>query len=287
MTQPDVTRAEAGSDTAAWPLRQARSELMLRLQFFALEPERVLDLGAGRCEGTLELARRFPRAGIIAIDHRPQALARASHSLWRRSRYQRVCAEGGSLPLADAGCDLICSNLPLPGHERLDTLFAEWRRVLRPGGLLLFSGFAPDTLQELRSAWASVDAQPHVEEFADLPQVAEALMHAGFIEPVIDVERYRRHYLDLRALQQELRQMGPRHAQRARPSGLGGRARTLAMGAAYERMREAAGLPVTWELLFAAAFAGSPSGQTAARGAARSGEQVIPLERVRGRRHRS
>src|SRR5581483_7021910 len=102
-------------------------------------------------------------------------------------------------------------------------------RVLRPGGLLLFSSFAPGTLQELRSAWAEVDARVHVNEFADLPQVAEALLRSGFIEPVIDVERLGRHYPDLKALKHELKQMEARPAPGIRPSGLGGRKRVQAL----------------------------------------------------------
>ena len=256
----------------------AREELLQRLQFFSLEPECVLDIGAGTYQGTRELARRFRCARTVAIDRAPQRLARAPRWLWRR-RFEQVCADAYALPLATACCDLIFGNLLLQGGERLDALFTELRRVLRPGGLLLFSSFAPRTLQELRSAWAGVDAEPHVNEFADLPQVAEALLRSGFIEPVIDVESLRHHYPSVQALQHELKQMGVRHESRVHPRGLGGRTGIEAMGRAYEAVREPAGLPATWELLYGAAFAGSAS----VKEAAGPDGHVISLDRLRRR----
>ncbi len=191
-----------------------------------------------------------------------------------------MCADAYALPLVDGCCDLIFCNLMLQGGERLDELCAELRRVLRPRGLLLFSGLAPGTLQELRSAWASVDGAAPLNEFADLAQVAEALVRSGFVEPVIDVERQRRHYPNVQALQRELKQLGGPNAARTRSRGLGIEAPTEAMLAAYERLREAAGLPVTWELMYGAAFAGSDGGKSIAHAA---DEHVIPLDRVRRR----
>jgi malonyl-CoA O-methyltransferase len=274
-------RAAAGYDGAARLQALARAELLQRLQFFPLDPERVVDLGAGTCQGALELTRYFRRAHIIAIDLAPLMLAQAPRSLWRRRRFERVCADAYALPLADGCCDLIFSNLMLQWREHLDELFAEARRVLRPGGLLLFSSFGPGTLEELRAAWASVDAGPHVNEFADLPPIAEALMRTGFAEPVIDVERQRHHYPSVQALKRELKQIGGQNVARSRARGLGGRARAEAMRAAYEQVREPAGLPATWELLYGAAFAGGERAGTAAR----PDEQVIPLDRI-GRRGR-
>lgn len=279
-------RAASGYDAAARLQQQARTELLQRLQFFELDPHCVLDLGAGTCHSTLELARRFRQARTVAIDLAPHMLAQAPRSLWRR-RFERVCADAYALPLRDRCCDLIFSNLMLQWCERLDELFAELHRVLRPGGLLLFSSFAPATLQELRSAWASVDAGPHVNDFADLPELAEGLMRSGFLEPVLDVERHRHYYPSVQALKRELKQIGAQNAARARARGLGGRRRAEAMRAAYEQAREEAGLPVTWELLFGAAFAtGSAAPSRGGRPAAGAAERVIPLERIRRARAR-
>lgn len=272
---------DSATSEAAGSLQDyARAELCQRLEFFTLQPECVLDLGAASRQDTLELARRFPRARTIALDLRSHKFTAAPRwSWWRRRRYERVCANADALPLADGCCDLIFSNLTLPCCERPHELLAQLRRLLRPGGLLLFSSFAPDTLQELRAAWASVDTGPHVSEFAALPLLGESLVRSGFIEPVIDVERQRRHYPSLQAVKRELRHIGAQKGAPGRPNGLGGRARTVAMCAAYDRAREAKGLPVTWELLFGAAFAGSERPQPATGGV----EHLISLDRVRRR----
>jgi len=87
--------------------------------------------------------------------------------------------------------------------------FAEICRVLRPGGLLLFSTLGPQTLEELRSAWRAVDTTPHVSEFVDLPQLSVAMGGAGLAEPVLDTDQVVRHYPDPLALMRELKGLGP------------------------------------------------------------------------------
>ena len=93
---------------------------------------------------------------------------------------------------------------------------AEMRRVLRPGGLLLASSFGPETLQELRAAWAAVDDGVHVNRFVDVHDLGGALQRAGFIEPVLDVDRHVHHYADVRALMGELKSIGAHNVNAGR-----------------------------------------------------------------------
>jgi malonyl-CoA O-methyltransferase len=272
-------RAAPRYDAAAMLQRQTRAELLQRLEFFNLEPRCVLDLGAGTCRSTLELARRYPRALVIAADIADRMLAQAPRQRWRRMRFERVCADAYGLPLAARSADLIYCNLMLQWCDRLPDALTELARVLRPGGLLLFSSFASGTLEELRSAWAGIDARPHVHEFPNLTEVAEALMRAGFVDPVIDVERQKRHYPTVPALMRELKQIGAQNAARDRARGLGGRARFAAVCRTYEQLREPAGIPATWELLYGAAFAGDHANERR-----RSAEYTVPIASVgRGR----
>ena len=101
--------------------------------------------------------------------------------------------------------DLIFSSLMLQWCEQPQRAFAEIARVLRPEGLLLFSTLGPQTLDELRGAWRSVDAGPHVSEFIDLPQLSMLLAGAGLAEPVLDTDQLVRHYPDALALMRELK----------------------------------------------------------------------------------
>ncbi|HLQ12908.1 MAG TPA: malonyl-ACP O-methyltransferase BioC [Steroidobacteraceae bacterium] len=276
-------RASAHYHEAARLQSAVGAELLERLQFFSLEPRVIIDLGAGTGRGAAALRARFPRARVIAVDLVFPMLqeARRRQRFWRR--YDCVCADGCALPFAAQSIDLVYCNLMLQWCAEPAKLFEQLRRVLRPGGLLLFSSFGPATLQELRSAWASVDTLGHVSAFTDMPQLGEALMKAGLSEPVMDQELRRHHYADVYALMNELREIGARHAAVDRRRSLTGPHRLRAMAAAYEKLREAAGLPASWEVICGAAFAGraQPDGGDDSSGGR---ETAIPLDAVR--RHR-
>jgi malonyl-CoA O-methyltransferase len=273
-------RASAHYHSAAQLQAAVGAELLERLQYFPLEPRVIVDLGAGTGRGAAALRARFPRARVIALDlvYAMMQEARRRQRFWRR--YDCVCADGCALPFAAQSVDLVYCNLMLQWCASPAALFQELRRVLRPGGLLLFSSFGPATLQELRSAWAGVDERTHVSAFTDMPQLGVALMKAGMTEPVMDRELQVRHYADVYALMNELRAIGARHAATDRRRSLTGRHRLQAMATAYESMREAKGLPVSWEVICGAAFAGQPqSGTTDNFSAGR--ETAVPVSAVR------
>ena len=138
-----------------------------------------------------QLKRRFRRAQVVAADIAPQMLAATR----RRSRWWRpircVEADARALPFESASFDLVFTNLMLQWVDPPDWRWPQMRRVLRPGGLLLASSFGPETLQELRAAWAEVDDGAHVNRFVDVHDLGRALQRAGFAEPVLDVDRHR------------------------------------------------------------------------------------------------
>ena len=167
----------------------------------------------------------------------------------------QVCADARALPLAEASVDVLFSNLCVQWVEDLDALFAGFRRVLKPNGLLLVSTFGPETLWELRDAFAHADAAPHVSPFADIAGFGDALVRAGFRQPVLDREEETTHYPDLPALMRELRAIGATNALASRRHTLTGRSRFATAASAYETHRDAQGLPATWETITAMAWA--------------------------------
>ena len=206
-------RASASYDAAAVLQGEVRGLLLERLQLTVLEPRLILDAGAGTGIASRELKRRYPKARVLALDSAERMLsAAAARGSWLRP-LSRVCADAARLPLADASVDLIFSNFLLPWSDT-DRLLAEFRRVLAPRGLLTFSTLGPDTLRELRGAWASVDSNPRVHAFIDMHDLGDALVRSGFAEPVLDVERYTLEYPDVRAPRGGLE--GPGRGERAR-----------------------------------------------------------------------
>jgi malonyl-CoA O-methyltransferase len=133
-------------------------------------------------------------------------------------------------------------------------------RVLKPGGLMVFSSFGPDTLKELRAAWAEADQQPHVSRFLDMHDVGDAMLAAGLRDPVLDVFRYTLTYSEPRKLLEELRGLGATNADQTRERGLTGKSHYRRMLAAYETMRVDGRIPATWEVISAHAW-GPPAGQ--------------------------
>jgi malonyl-CoA O-methyltransferase len=259
-----------------------REELLARIQYFKIQPQQVLDLGAGTGEASISLRRRFRNAAITAIDVAPQMLLRARRRQWPWRRFHRVCADARALPLASDSVDLIFSSLMLQWCDDPLPALAEMQRVLKPGGVLLLSSFGPQTLYELRAAWAAVDTFAHVSEFPGLPQLGDALSRAGFSEPVLDVEARLSHYASIGALAAELRAIGARNAAADRPRGLTTRAQLQRLTHTYEQRRSSLGLPATYEIVYAAAFAGDAASAGAA-GRHTAGEILIPVAHVRRR----
>ena len=252
-------------------------------------PRRVLDLGCGTGRASRAMQARWPKADVVSLDLALPMLregrAAARPGGWLANPFARrplpVCADARALPLADASVDVLFSNLCLQWVEDLDAVLAGFRRVLKPHGLLLFSTFGPATLWELRGAFAQADDVPHVSPFADIAGVGDALVRAGFHQPVLDREDERTHYPDLPALMRELRAIGATNALASRRHTLTGRTRFRVAAEAYEAQREAHGLPASWEILSAMAWA--PEAGTPIR---EGGVDVtaVPLSRIPIRR---
>lgn len=277
--QRAFARAAQTYDAHAVLQHEVEQRLLERLDYVTATPARVLDLGCGPGRAAQALRARWKSAQVVALDLAAPML-RLIKPAWLRP-IQRVNADARALPLADASVDVLFSNLCVQWIEDLPALFDECRRVLRPGGYFTFSTFGPDTLHELRAAWGAVDRRPHVSTFVDIARVGDALMHAGFRDPVLDTEHFTLTYGDAFALMRELKAIGATNADPRRARGLTARARLRAVAAAYEAHRTDGVLPATYEVICAHAFAPDPT-QPRRRGGAEVAS--FPIERLRGSR---
>ncbi|KRT55193.1 malonyl-acyl carrier protein O-methyltransferase BioC [endosymbiont of Ridgeia piscesae] len=248
-------RAAARYDEVAVLQRETAQRMLERLDYIRHQPAVILDVGAGTGEATAKLAARYRKAQVIALDFALPMLqqARRRGPLFRKPRC--LCGDAEQLPLADASVDLIYSNAALQWCNDLNATFRELLRVLRPDGLLMFSTFGPDTLHELRHSWAQVDGMPHVSPFPEMHQVGDALVSAGFADPVVDVERVTLTYEAVAGLMRDLKTLGAHNVTRGRHKGLTGKGRLQAMYQAYEAFRRDGRLPATYEVVYGSAWA--------------------------------
>jgi malonyl-CoA O-methyltransferase len=251
-------------DEAAVLQNEIGDRLMERLDYIRLQPRRILDLGAGTGMFTSALMKRYRKADVVALDIAKPML----HCVKQRAGWLRkpgcVCADSESLPFNDDSFDFIFSNLMLQWCTDLEATFVELRRVLSPGGLLMFTTFGPDTLMELRASWEAVDGYTHVNSFIDLHDVGDSLLHTKWAEPVMDSERITVTYRELRGLMQDLKHIGAHNVTSGRPRGLTGKRHLQQLVDAYEPFREDGVLPASYEVVYGHAW--SPLNKHSAAG---------------------
>jgi len=249
------SRAADHYDEVAILQREIGQRMIERLEVVRMQPELILDLGAGTGVASAELSTLYRKARVLALDFAfPMLLqTRKRGSFLRKPRC--LCADLEQMPLADGCVDLIYSNAAIQWSNDLGQAFREFLRVLKPGGLLMFSTFGPDTLKELRLAWSTADGFSHVSRFPDMHDVGDALVRARFADPVMDIDRMTLTYEDVGGLMRDLKVLGAHNVTQGRLRGLTGKGRMQAMRAAYESFRSEGLLPASYEVVYGHAWA--------------------------------
>jgi len=257
--------------------REIASRMLERLGYIKATPARVLDLGSATGAALPGLRERYPQAQLLALDlARPMLklaagaaapaqgagwAARLAGSMLRKpAAVPAVQADMARLPFKSGALDLIWSNLALHWLDDPAPAIREAQRALGVGGLFMFSTLGPDTLLELRAAFAAAGDRAgwHVKRFIDLHDIGDALVGAGFTTPVMDMEKITLTYETLDGLFADLRNSGSVNAMLARPRGLLGRQRLARLRAAYEAWRRDGRLPATFEVIYGHAWKGQP-----------------------------
>ena len=275
-------------DEVAVLQREVASRLLERLNLLKMEPRSILDLGCGTGHCSEALNKRYPKARIVALDLSEAMLhhTRRRFSRWSRFRHQHAFVGGDAenLPFADGSFDMLFSNLTVQWCMDLEKTFSEFRRVLKPGGVLFFTTLGPDTLKELRASWAAVDQQVHVNTFLDLHDVGDAMLHARLAEPVLDMEHITLTYRDSMTLMRDLKELGAHNINPGRSQGLTGPRKLKAVMAAYEQFRQPDGqLPATYEVVYGHAW--RAENETASHEGP-PGESSYPIEQLQAWRIR-
>lgn len=206
-----------------------------------------LDLGCGTGHFCEQLQQRWPRAQGVGLDLAPGMLAVAQQ---RCPGISYLCADAEQLPLADNSQDLIFSSLALQWCADFPKVLREVKRVLKPGGVLLFSSVAEGSLQELRNSWRAVDEAPHVNSFRPLSLYQDLAAASGLQVMDVHCHTHIYHYHRVRELTRELKYLGADHVQAGRAPGLVSRQGLQRLLDAYENYRQPQGLPATWQVVY-------------------------------------
>ena len=251
--------------------------LLEKLEIVKIAPQWILDAGSGTGTAIPALFDQYRKAQVVALDLSENMLHRcARHGGLFRAPH-RICADIEKLPFTDDSFDLIFSSLSMQWCNDLDAVFNEVRRVLKPGGLFVFTTFGPDTLKELRQSWARVDAANHVNQFIDMHDIGDALLHDGFAEPVMEAEIMTVTYDSVDAIMADLKAIGANVTAETltetKMKGLTTRSMLETVRQEYEKFRCDAVLPATYEIVYGHAWKPSVSSSQD-----KPGQQKVYLE---------
>lgn len=267
--------------------REIAGRMHERLGLVKIQPRLVLDLGCGEGADLAALQSQYADAQVCGVDASPALLsaARATQqsamssvnrllTKWLPKKLGSgleggtglLCGDFAQLPIKTASADLIWSNLALHWHPQPDRVFAEWRRVLRVDGLLMFSCFGPDTFKEVRAAFASIDNAAHALSFVDMHDFGDMLVNAGFSTPVMDMEKVTVTYESVDKLMADMRAWGGNPLLTRRRSLLGRGAWRSVVQALEQMRRDDGRIPLTFEVVYGHAF--RPASRTTSTGEA-------------------
>ncbi|GJM04721.1 MAG: malonyl-[acyl-carrier protein] O-methyltransferase 1 [marine bacterium B5-7] len=215
-----------------------------------ITPATILDIGSGTGYGSRQLKQRFKKASFYQSDISGEML---KISRMRSPRYfsknHFLCADAAQMPIQDQQFDLVFCSLMLQWCSDLELVFAEVKRMLKPGGVFLFASFGPDTLKELRECWQKVDDDIHVNAFVDMHDIGDSLIRNGMDAPVLSVEHIVLTYSDCKQLMYELKNIGAHNVNKGRRKTLTGKQRLNKVVSHYETFRSDNKLPATYEVV--------------------------------------
>ena len=249
-------RAARSYDGVSRVYDEIGARLLSHLDPITIDPVRVLDVGCGTGTGTALLASRYRRSRVYALDGAMPMLRRAKEKgprLFSRQRF--ICGVAERLPVCDGRMGLVHANLLLPWCPTLEAPLREFARVLAPGGLLLLSSLGPDTLVELRRAWAPEEVSKPEPGLLDMHELGDALVAAGLVDAVMETERLTVRYRSAEDVIGDLMRSGAWAARRRVPSPRSTRESFARLRRRYLGMRSDAPIEITVEIIYAHAWA--------------------------------
>lgn len=213
-------RAAKTYNDAAILQQEVLARLLDRLQYIRLSPRWIIDIGCGAGRGVAGLQKTYAKSSIVGLDLAHSMLQETKKQYGLFAKKRLLNADMERMPLAGNSFDLLFSCLTIQWANDLNAVFREVARIGKGGGLFMFTTFGPSTLVELRDSWLELDQRPHVHQFIDMHHIGDALMAAGFSQPVVDAEIIKLEYRDFLPILTDLKNIGASNAEKNRSKGL-------------------------------------------------------------------
>jgi malonyl-CoA O-methyltransferase len=200
----------AAAAASPWLHEEVGRRMEERLEWIKRSPDAWADWEPvrGGLEAHALVARRYPQARVHVVEPQPARAAVARERLakpwWRRMGGSGVAFDA----IPTASVQMVWSNMLLHTVAEPQVLMRQWHEALAVDGFLMFSCLGPDTLRELRDAYAAAGWPPPGHEFTDMHDWGDMLVQGGFAEPVMDMERITLAFDTPQRLLQELRELG-------------------------------------------------------------------------------
>ena len=244
-----------------WLHEEVARRMEDRLQWIRLQPTTWAhwEPVRGGLDAHELLARRYPRALCHLVENTP-GRAEVARAALARPWWRRLGSPAFRWgPLPDGGMQMVWANMALHAAADPQALMARWHQALAVDGFLMFSCLGPDSLRELRALYHALGWPPSGHEFTDMHDWGDMLVHAGFAEPVMDMERITLTWDSPQRLVAELRELGA-NFHPARFAALRGRQwRRQLDQALAERLAGPDGrLQLTFEIIYGHALRPAP-----------------------------
>ncbi|ATG77694.1 methyltransferase domain-containing protein [Pseudoalteromonas sp. 1_2015MBL_MicDiv] len=172
-TQSKFSKAAASYNTHANVQKHAASDLLALIKPGINKNKLCVDLGAGPLVNTHTLQSMF--TSVIAMDLSINMLQSSNLTA------PKICADMDNLPLQANSVDVIYSNFAVQWSANFSALMQSLYNILKPGGRAYISTVVEGSLNEIKTAFAALDSNSHINTFNSELHINQSVQNAGFI----------------------------------------------------------------------------------------------------------
>ena len=230
--------------------------LFKKLDLIEVRKGLILDLGCGTGRNGGIMKEKYQNIRLINYDFSINMLQEAKKNQYKAlgAKSEFICGDIEELSFTENTFDVIWSTSSLQWCNNLSDIFMKAKSILKPGGLFIFSTFGPNTLFELRSITKKISTYQKTNNFLDVLSIKDKLIMEGFINPVIDSEKFCLTYKNINKLFLDLRKIGATSGFKRKKIGLSGKTFLKLISDGYKEYSYDGIYPATYEAVYCYAW---------------------------------